>query len=87
MTDRRWFLLACSAAFVGAAGAAATTQGVAGSRLGGPAAPPSALDDLVAANRVLAMEDVLGAAMYLISDLAHGTTGAALAVDDAQETF
>ncbi|HEY5209750.1 MAG TPA: SDR family oxidoreductase [Stellaceae bacterium] len=37
--------------------------------------------------RLIGMEDVLGAALYLLSDQARATTGASLAVDDAQETF
>jgi NAD(P)-dependent dehydrogenase (short-subunit alcohol dehydrogenase family) len=37
--------------------------------------------------RLMAMEDLLGAALYLLSDQARATTGASLAIDDAQETF
>lgn len=37
--------------------------------------------------RLMETEDLLGAALYLLSDLARATTGASLAVDDAQETF
>jgi hypothetical protein len=35
----------------------------------------------------MAVEDVLGAALHLLSDPARATTGASLAIDDAQETF
>jgi len=37
--------------------------------------------------RLMATEDILGAALYLLSDQARATTGASLAIDDAQETF
>lgn len=37
--------------------------------------------------RLMSTEDVLGAAMYLLSDAARATTGTSLIVDDAQETF
>ncbi len=37
--------------------------------------------------RLMSTDDVIGAALYLLSNAAHATTGAALAVDDAQETF
>jgi NAD(P)-dependent dehydrogenase (short-subunit alcohol dehydrogenase family) len=37
--------------------------------------------------RLMDSEDVLGAALYLLSDQARATTGASLAIDDAQETF
>jgi NAD(P)-dependent dehydrogenase (short-subunit alcohol dehydrogenase family) len=37
--------------------------------------------------RLMSNDDVIGAALYLLSDAARTTTGAALTVDDAQETF
>jgi NAD(P)-dependent dehydrogenase (short-subunit alcohol dehydrogenase family) len=37
--------------------------------------------------RLLSSDDVIGAALHLLSDAASATTGAALTVDDAQETF
>ena len=37
--------------------------------------------------RLMETEDLLSAALYLLSDAARATTGASLAIDDAQETF
>lgn len=37
--------------------------------------------------RLMRTEDILGAALYLLSDAARATTGTSLIVDDAQETF
>jgi NAD(P)-dependent dehydrogenase (short-subunit alcohol dehydrogenase family) len=37
--------------------------------------------------RLMKTEDLLDAALYLLSDGARATTGASLAIDDAQETF
>lgn len=37
--------------------------------------------------RLMGSDDVIGAALFLLSDAAHATTGASLTVDDAQETF
>jgi NAD(P)-dependent dehydrogenase (short-subunit alcohol dehydrogenase family) len=37
--------------------------------------------------RLMKTEDLLHAALYLLSDQARATTGASLAIDDAQETF
>jgi ribulose-5-phosphate 4-epimerase/fuculose-1-phosphate aldolase len=56
--ERRRFLLACSAGVLAVAQSVAA-QGTAGSKVGGLAAPPLIEDDVVAANRVLAMEGVL----------------------------
>lgn len=37
--------------------------------------------------RLMDMDDLLSAALYLLSDASRATTGASLAIDDAQETF
>lgn len=37
--------------------------------------------------RLVSGDDVIGAALFLLSDAARATSGAALTVDDAQETF